>query len=785
MKTRALILISIIITSFVALLPLDAVAVHIPPTRAYSNVIAGGVNISASNYRGQLNIVGNGVTIGGNNSTQTVTITAGGTAFNSSEIVQPTSEYTKYQQETVITNFQRNDTAWTNQSPNGCTMSSNTTSFIYGSQSLQGSTFGNGTSCIFRSPTFSTPINLSNQIVTTWIYVNDTTDISELRLTVTNDSYTHFLNYRLWGNSVSSLNWIMPNMWSRVTFSLTQTDTGGSGMPDLTKINSMQFRFTDTGTNPTRHKITILYGGISYYPNFDYPIASFTFDNDDITQYTQAMPRLDIWHYPATAFSVEDFVGIDSNHLNLQQLQSLYNQHGWDISPKTKTNPYLTSLSPSQLTQELHDSKYFLINNGMSSGTDVTAYNHGAFNATVIKYEQQYEKAGRTIAEGCPNVSCGGLSETYPPADWYRLRVLDVLNSTSLTSIENRINLAYANHDWLIFEFHQVEPQGTPLTTSEMVSADTFGNIVNYTHTKGFHVMTISNVMADFPYTLPGFKINTNSCSAGQFANAISNSTGLLTCATPSTGGSGVSLLNGFNGTINIVPQDGNTTVTNSSNTIKIGLGVNPLIAGGSYQDVTKGFKIDKLNDSSGIVSGSDTSKKITFLNSGMTTGVTTTIRNNATTSQGINIPATRETETLAMKPQLSTVSPSNGNGTTATAGRMQHIGETMKAQVTGRMFIIIYGDVTNTGGAGDGALMQIRYGSGTAPSNGAALTGTTCGTQIKFVSASASEQVPFMLECEVNGLTLGTSYWVDVGLNAVTGGTAKLGEVRADTWET
>lgn len=71
----------------------------------------------------------------------------------------------------------------------------------------------------------------------------------------------------------------------------------------------------------------------------------------------------------------------------------------------------------------------------------------------------------------------------------------------------------------------------------------------------------------------------------------VSNSTWI--CGTSS--GSGVPSVNSFTSAINIVRQSGNTTITNSSGTITVGLGVNPVITNGAAQTVTKGLILNSL----------------------------------------------------------------------------------------------------------------------------------------------------------------------------------------------
>lgn len=95
-------------------------------------------------------------------------------------------------------------------------------------------------------------------------------------------------------------------------------------------------------------------------------------------------------------------------------------------------------------------------------------------------------------------------------------------------------------------------------------------------------------------------------------------------------------------------------------------------------------------------------------------------------------------------------------------------------------VLLIISGDVANSVG-GSGANIQIRYGTGTAPTNGTnALTGcagaacgTACGRITSDTITTAALKVPFSIQCVAQAVTPGTALWYDVSLNAVTSGTA------------
>jgi hypothetical protein len=115
--------------------------------------------------------------------------------------------------------------------------------------------------------------------------------------------------------------------------------------------------------------------------------------------------------------------------------------------------------------------------------------------------------------------------------------------------------------------------------------------------------------------------------------------------------------------------------------------------------------------------------------------------------------------------------------GTTSTTGLMMGLAGTITPTNSGTVHFSVCGDIANSALA-DGANVQLRTGTGTAPINGAALTGTIRGSLIKHTSPVAATKFPFCTQWTVTGLTLSTAVWIDVGLAAVTGGTASIADV-------
>ncbi len=122
--------------------------------------------------------------------------------------------------------------------------------------------------------------------------------------------------------------------------------------------------------------------------------------------------------------------------------------------------------------------------------------------------------------------------------------------------------------------------------------------------------------------------------------------------------------------------------------------------------------------------------------------------------------------------------SPTNPTGVATTTAKMMGLGAsaTLSPTSSGTYLIIISG-YANTTHAADNDLMQIYTGTGTAPANAAAITGTAQGTELTVsVPTANTGDVPFTLNAVVTGLTVGTTYWLDIALaTSNTNGTATI----------
>lgn len=99
----------------------------------------------------------------------------------------------------------------------------------------------------------------------------------------------------------------------------------------------------------------------------------------------------------------------------------------------------------------------------------------------------------------------------------------------------------------------------------------------------------------------------------------------------------------------------------------------------------------------------------------------------------------------------------------------------------TGRMLISISGIIANNS-ASNGYTASIRFGTGTAPVNGAALSGFPGGPSIGALgnAGSAALGSPFTLVGIATGLSPGVPAWADIAFAPLVGGTCTLSSLTA-----
>jgi hypothetical protein len=111
---------------------------------------------------------------------------------------------------------------------------------------------------------------------------------------------------------------------------------------------------------------------------------------------------------------------------------------------------------------------------------------------------------------------------------------------------------------------------------------------------------------------------------------------------------------------------------------------------------------------------------------------------------------------------------PTNPTGTTTNV--MMGLGSTcvVTPVYTGRVHITILGNA-NSSVVATGAV-TLRQGTGAAPANGAAVTGTVATQSVSVTSSSTGANIPFNVGNIVTGLANGTQIWFDLSASAGAG---------------
>lgn len=130
--------------------------------------------------------------------------------------------------------------------------------------------------------------------------------------------------------------------------------------------------------------------------------------------------------------------------------------------------------------------------------------------------------------------------------------------------------------------------------------------------------------------------------------------------------------------------------------------------------------------------------------------------------------------------------SPTNPTGTSSVTQVMMGLGSTctLTPIYSTRVEVRFMGQCGNSGVAGNGSTVSVRFGTGVAPSNGAALTGTVVGTVPQTANPATGASTWFGgFGGIITGLTVGTAYWFDLAL-AASANTSTLTNVSCSVVE-
>lgn len=223
------------------------------------------------------------------------------------------------------------------------------------------------------------------------------------------------------------------------------------------------------------------YSVTPYQPTgFNRPLLTMTFDDGHEDNVNTALPLLNQYGFKTTQCYATTF--IEGNSQVVSDILKFKNS-GHEICSHTVTHPFLTTLNATTLDYELQHSKQYLES---IIGQPVLnfASPYGDYNASVNNAIDNYYQSHRTVDEGY---------NSKDNLNVYRLRVQNVLDTTSANQIKIWIEQAKADNTWLILVYHRVASNPGPYDSY----TDVFAQHLETIKTSGITVKTYQDALTE------------------------------------------------------------------------------------------------------------------------------------------------------------------------------------------------------------------------------------------------------------------------------------------------
>ncbi len=255
------------------------------------------------------------------------------------------------------------------------------------------------------------------------------------------------------------------------------------GLPSPLTINATEWqKYSDTFTVPEGAKQVSLFMYVagngwlqtddytitSYHPSaFNRPLLTLTFDDGHEDNATTALPLLNQYGFKSTQCYATSFIEGQSQAVR-DGVLAFFNS-GHEICSHTVTHPFLTTLTNPNLTYELSHSKTYL-ESLIGQPVRNFASPYGDYNAAVNDVIDNYYQSHRTVDEGFNSKDNFNI---------YRLRVQNILDTTTASQVAAWIEQAQADKTWLILVYHRVANNPGPYDSYTNIFAEHLQAIAN------------------------------------------------------------------------------------------------------------------------------------------------------------------------------------------------------------------------------------------------------------------------------------------------------------------
>ncbi len=221
--------------------------------------------------------------------------------------------------------------------------------------------------------------------------------------------------------------------------------------------------------------------------SFNRGIVSLTFDDSVPSHYDPLLGLLQYYELPATLYTISNTV--DQTRGMYQTWFQEHIAHGNEIGWHTISHPDLTSLSLTDLDNELKLSKEFL-ETTLWVPVKSFASPYWLVNTTTLAYIKNYYTSHRGI---------NMWFNTKLNFDPYDILIQHVNRETPVETVKARVDEAYANKSRLVLMYHEIVSGGDIYSTTPA----NLEAALSYIKNSGISVQTVTQALAEVQSQLP------------------------------------------------------------------------------------------------------------------------------------------------------------------------------------------------------------------------------------------------------------------------------------------
>jgi peptidoglycan/xylan/chitin deacetylase (PgdA/CDA1 family) len=365
---------------------------------------------------------------------------------------------------------------FTAPSPSPIANTDDTSTFLFGSQSLRLTTQGGGVSQIARK-TGLTSTDMTGKMFRVTFMVDQPTHLANLRFDVSSDTFTNW-SQGLFVTSNATIvadPLLAANTWYQITIPWGLFTVGGGAGATRSAITAVQLLVKDDNTG---NVVNVWLDKIAAVAEPSVSLITFTFDDGRDGAFTKAKPILDAAGWRASWAPIYDKVG-QTNYMTMAQNYALRDA-GWDPCVHAYTsvvhNNYQT-VSDEDAINDTLKAKAWMREVGLGPADNFLIPKGGL---TSKLRDDVYRKNFTLVRTTFPS-----LREAYPPGRNWNLRPYNP-GTKAVATVEGIIDEAVTNKEWLILQLHQVADSADG-DNNTVLTAD-FQTLVTYIQGKGTSV---------------------------------------------------------------------------------------------------------------------------------------------------------------------------------------------------------------------------------------------------------------------------------------------------------